>query len=722
MKKKRLFNFRPVVICVICACLGIAFMKNLILDNLVVAGAFAVAFLLLAISVFMRRFTFKIKERAIIFVACALFFAFGALNFQAQCTRFQSQNFGGHYYDVCAKVVDVKQSDVGQNLILSKVVFNGGNKTSYKIRLYVYGDKGFDVGDVIKFNAMIKDVPIVYENKFSANNVLNKIRYTANVSFEKVELCGKQLTVFERANLFLRDTLKSGLDKNEFAVGYALLTGNSDFMDSEILSAFRMAGVAHVFAVSGLHIGFLAVALSFVLTKLKCNRIVRALVLPIFLFAYSGVCSFTSSSLRASIMTTVMLLLSIKGWRYDRLTSISIAAILILAFSPANLFDAGFQLSFVVVVGITLFANNIKRALMRVKFMPEKLASALAVALSAQLASMPVYLYHFKTASLLAVFLNVVFIPAVSVIFTLLMVCTILGGLLSISKIVLFIPNYLLKLVNLCITAVDYEFFILHGTVTLLLVFAIFWALLFISEYLNVKILTRCVCSLICVIFALTGSLLYTAKGDNSIKLYVCGSEKLCVTVIDTIEQTALIVSYAERSYSLGRLIKLKNERKIQKIDYVIFLEGFGYYEQEFLTKMRVAFSFSGVCCFGERDENTEIAIKKSFGNDVEVCYSFDGQALPVLGAKCEYVLDGKGLEIEFLNERVCIFSSLDNTNYATLGQRYSLMVAKDRVEQLFSFYKPTVGVSYCEYAHFTNGESSGTVAFEYNKKLKFLP
>lgn len=717
MQKQRTFNFRPMLICAICACLGITAAKNFILGEVSIGVAFTVAFLGVSSAVFVKRFAFNLGERITIFIITLIFFLLGGLNFQLNYNKFVSQEQGGYRSDIYAKVITATESDSGQNLTLSKVVFNGKYNSKYKIRLYVYGDNGFDVGDLISFNALIKDVPTVYEGKFAADNVLNKIRYTASISCDEIELCGKQLTIFEKVNIFLRDTLKSGLDKREFAVGYALLTGNSDFMDVEILSAYRMAGVAHVFAVSGLHIGFFAVALGFILDKFKCCRVVKACVLPLILFAYSGVCSFTSSSLRASIMTTVALLLSIKGMRYDRLTAIAIAATIILSFSPSSLFDVGFQLSFAVVIGITLFAGGFKRVLTRVKYMPDKLASALSVALAAQLASIPISLYHFNSVSLLAVFLNVIFIPAVSVIFTGLFALTVLGGFFSVPHIALWLPNYVLKFVNMCISAIDYKFFMFYGAITLLLAFAFYWALLFISEYFNFKTLTRVTCSIICVIFTLTGSLLYTANGENKIKIYVCGSERLCVTLVDTTEQTVMVVSYAERAYSLGRLIRLKNQRKIDEIDRVIFLDGFGFYEQEFLTKMRVAFDFKGICCFGERNENTEIAIKKSFGQDVLVDYYLEQDKLPVIGADFKFVFSGKAVEVEFFDQRVCILSSVNGENYSVLDNDYTLMVVKDRVNELLNYYKPKVGISYRPKSGVMDGETFGTRLLEFARK-----
>ncbi len=715
MQKKRLFNFRAVLACALSTCFGIASVKNLLVGSVFLTVFFACLFLLVLCTVFIKQFKFSKKEKVVIVCCLIFFFSLGGLVFNNSYQNFCSQPFSGYYLDVSAKVVDAKQNESGQSLTLSKVVFNGKTKSNYKIRLYVYGDNEFDVGDLIEFNALIKQTPIVYQNKFSADNVVNKTLYIANVSCDEINLTGKNLTIFEHVNLFMRNTLRAGLDKTEFSIAYALLTGNSNFMDSETLSAYRMAGVAHVFAVSGLHIGFLAMALSFLFKKFKINNTIKVIVLPLILFAYSGVCSFTSSSLRASIMTTGALLLTLKGLRYDRLTVISIAGLLILIFAPANLFEVGFQLSFSVVLGIALFASTFERLLLCVKRMPKKLASGLSVALSAQMASVPVMLFHFKSVSLIAVFFNVVFIPAVSVIFTGLFLLTIIGGVFNVPKIALFIPNYVLKLVNFCITAIDYKIFILNGAITVILAFSFYWALLFISEYFNIKLLNRIICSLVCVIFTISGCLIYTAN-EKCFKFYVVGGDKLCATLIDTTKEKVLVVSYAKRTYSLARLIRLKNENDIDVIDQVIFLNDFGYYEQEFLTKMRLAFDFNGVCCYGEQDETLRRIIEKSFGKDKKVGFYLDNHILPIEGATCTYLIDGRALDIEVDDGNACIFSSVDGENYSLLDKNYTIMIAKDRVEQLFSFYQPTKFISYCDSEEFLSADTLGTQVIKLEK------
>ena len=133
---------------------------------------------------------------------------------------------------------------------------------------------------------------------------------------------------------------------------------------------------------------------------------------------------------------------------------------------------------------------------------------------------------------------------------------------------------------------------------------------------------------------------------------------------------------------------------------------------------MRLAFDFSGVCCYGEQDETLQTIIKKSFGNDKEVQFYSDYHILPIDGATCTYVLNGYALEIETDDgKNVCIFSQVNGVNYSSLNKEYELIIAKDRVEQLHNFYKPNQFVSYCDSEEFISADTLGTQVVKFSNR-----
>ena len=129
------------------------------------------------------------------------------------------------------------------------------------------------------------------------------------------------------------------MDDSTAAITCAMLTGNSGFMDEDVLQNFRYGGVAHIFAVSGLHIGIVYLLLSKLFKKLRLNFLLRFLLITAGLIFYAGVCSFSPSSVRALVMCVVMMALKFKGAQYDRLNSVSIASLAVLVINPVYLFS-----------------------------------------------------------------------------------------------------------------------------------------------------------------------------------------------------------------------------------------------------------------------------------------------------------------------------------------------------------------------------------------------
>ena len=210
------------------------------------------------------------------------------------------------------------------------------------------------------------------------------------------------------------------------AFAYATLFGDTDYMFESDKSAMREVGVAHVFAVSGLHIGVLAGVLLFLLRKFKLKDGVSLLILlPIFGF-YAYLSGFTPSVLRAVIMVSLGLVASHFGMRYDGISSLSFAAIVILLARPLLLFDLSFVMSFLAIFGLQSLTSPLKQAFVRRK-MKEGLAEALALSIATTVALVPVSAVVFGRITLVGFLLNVIVVPLASVSYVL----TLIGLLLT---------------------------------------------------------------------------------------------------------------------------------------------------------------------------------------------------------------------------------------------------------------------------------------------------
>lgn len=188
------------------------------------------------------------------------------------------------------------------------------------------------------------------------------------------------------------------------AVG--MLLGDEGDVEAETLSDFRDAGIAHLLAVSGLHVGILTAA--FLWLMKGQNAGLRLSVTAAFLLAYCALTAFSASTLRAGVMALCLLSAEALGRRNDSISALSFAAILILLFHPYQLFSAGFLLSFTAVYGILTLQKPIRARLFRGW---GETGSALSVSLSAQLGALGPTAALFGRITPFALLANLLVVP-----------------------------------------------------------------------------------------------------------------------------------------------------------------------------------------------------------------------------------------------------------------------------------------------------------------------
>lgn len=143
----------------------------------------------------------------------------------------------------------------------------------------------------------------------------------------------------------------------ESALPLALLLGCRDDLPDDIQNAFSDAGVAHILAVSGLHVTLLAGAVMLLLRPFHLSPAARMTVIGIFLAVYCVVTGFSAPVVRASLLMLIGMLAAVVKRRSDPLTSLSAAFLLILLVDPLQLYTASFILSFSAVIGIIVFGD-----------------------------------------------------------------------------------------------------------------------------------------------------------------------------------------------------------------------------------------------------------------------------------------------------------------------------------------------------------------------------
>lgn len=183
-------------------------------------------------------------------------------------------------------------------------------------------------------------------------------------------------------------------------------------ISESVEAAFRKAGVSHVLSVSGLHVTGLYGALLIFMRKTRIKQAYRLWLAVPFLIFYVFLTGAKPSVIRATIMLTVMILGEGIQENTDSLSALCLAAIVILIHSPAQLFSAGFQLSFSSVLGILFFNRPLcYRFEVLFKRPPGYIVSSLILTLSATVGTLPSMLVHFRTVSLIGILANLAVVP-----------------------------------------------------------------------------------------------------------------------------------------------------------------------------------------------------------------------------------------------------------------------------------------------------------------------
>lgn len=223
----------------------------------------------------------------------------------------------------------------------------------------------------------------------------------------------------------LRQRLLRPLDQAPGAgalLARALVFGDARRVPPEWRTGLRRAGLSHLLAVSGLHVGLLLGGFWWISGALP-SRVAAVGAVAVLLF-YGCLVGPRPSLLRASVMA-LLVILSLSVERPPQaLNSLSAALLVILAFDPLAAFDLGFQLSFLATAGILVLAPRVLRWWRRPAFAgqvrparvgPEALMVGLAATIAAQLATLPVTAVEIGLLTPLSPLLNLVFVPLTAV-------------------------------------------------------------------------------------------------------------------------------------------------------------------------------------------------------------------------------------------------------------------------------------------------------------------
>ena len=197
------------------------------------------------------------------------------------------------------------------------------------------------------------------------------------------------------------------LPEQEASVMKTMLLGEKGILDEEIKGLYQRNGIAHILAISGLHISMIGMGLYQLLRRAGLKIKLSAILASMIIVLYGMMTGFAVSAIRAIAMFLLQMLAQILGRTYDRITALAVAAVLVLVEQPLYLFHSGFQFSFLCVLGISMILpvlGNVRKG--------KKLFEGIAL----MAVTLPVYLGAFYQIPVYSMFLNFIVLPMMSIL------------------------------------------------------------------------------------------------------------------------------------------------------------------------------------------------------------------------------------------------------------------------------------------------------------------
>jgi len=317
------------------------------------------------------------------------------------------------YAEFVGEIVQHKKSKFDQLEVVVQYIKSNGSFVSkqFKTILYLKNDKNvleLKAGQWIKFTTKLNSIK---ESKFPyafnyAEYLQRKDIYCQGFTKpDEIKLWDSDRPTFKKFLVESRRYLKSIINtylSNESSRGIAqaLLVGDKSELNQDTYKQFSESGAVHVLAVSGLHVGILTQLLIFLSSLLP--RFGKRLVKFQFLFVLTGIWAFalvsgaSPSVLRASLMFTMLLIAKDFNLLSSTFNILFASALVLLCLDPNQLFELGFQFSYLAVFGILLFYTPLEKSL----FIPNKglryFWQLTCVSIAAQLWVAPLSIFYFN--------------------------------------------------------------------------------------------------------------------------------------------------------------------------------------------------------------------------------------------------------------------------------------------------------------------------------------
>lgn len=322
-----------------------------------------------------------------------------------------------------------------------------------KVRLVIicdeYDESIFEIGKVWVTNAKISFTKLYYKGEYglSFTYAVKDITCSGYAIQSDIDVVSDEL------NLHLKDIVKrkvtelvqENLDEEYSGLALGMLFGDTALMDDQVKQDFSATGIAHILAVSGLHVGFLFAILSFICKLCRLKGFPRFITISILLIFYAYLCGFSISVIRATIMCICMLYAGCRFKRYDILNGWAMALSFSCLFMPFDVTTLGFRLSYMAVLSIILLAKPLTKLFSHI--FKDGLANTIGTMIAVQIGTGGILISAFSNVTILAIVANFVAIPIASFAYMVLFITLLISLILPFAGILIYLFQFVAQII-----------------------------------------------------------------------------------------------------------------------------------------------------------------------------------------------------------------------------------------------------------------------------------
>lgn len=364
------------------------------------------------------------KKYAGVFVMIFLFISLGFLNTNNKMLqRDVAWKLGNIEGEGQGSVDKILKTQYGYNVYLKNALIN--NRECGNIIAYFQSEPDLKIGNKTYLKGKIQQFEVARnKGNFDSKKYYLSIGITTKIAV-------KEYYVSDENYDFLRDKLctlreyvvgmfsklcdTNGKDKwlygNKAGIFSAILMGDKTELDQEIKDLYSLSGIAHILAISGLHISLIGMFLYSLLRKRFSFATSSALTIAVVtLFAITS--GMGIATIRAFVMFILKLIGEILGRKYDYITAISLSALILLADNPFIIINSGFQMSFCAMITITIIWPKVVY-LINIK---SKIANSIVFSLCIGIFMNPVIAYNYFQLPTYSFMLNIIVVPLLGIV------------------------------------------------------------------------------------------------------------------------------------------------------------------------------------------------------------------------------------------------------------------------------------------------------------------